>query len=104
MKKKLLNFSFQINMQIGSIASRHNLDCFVFFFLWYWWLATLWFFYDTTMEEIKYEAEYLNADEFYRNFKVFKENLNEKGPQLIIEALNKHEFYSSSIKVSSLKK
>ena len=50
----------------------------------------------------KFDVEYLSAEEFYRTFKVFKENLNEKGPALLVEAIENHQFQTSSLKVSSL--
>jgi hypothetical protein len=36
---------------------------------------------------IKYSATYLSNDKFYETFKVFKQHLNDKGPYLLIEAL-----------------
>ena len=50
----------------------------------------------------KFDVEYLSAEEFYRTFKVFKENLNEKGPALLVEAIESHQFQTSSLKVSAL--
>ena len=50
----------------------------------------------------KFDVEYLSAEEFYRTFKVFKENLNEKGPALLVKAIESHQFQTSSLKVSAL--
>ena len=50
----------------------------------------------------KFEVEYLSADEYYRTFKVFKENLNERGPSLLVKALESHQFQTTSLKVGNL--
>ena len=49
--------------------------------------------------EKKYDAEYLSADEFYKTFKVFKKNLKEDGPNLIVDVLRNHTFENKEIKV-----
>ena len=50
----------------------------------------------------KFEVVYLSADEYYRTFKVFKENLNERGPSLLVKALESHQFQTTSLKVGNL--
>ncbi len=44
----------------------------------------------------KYEAEYMEADEFYQTFKVFKEHLKEEGPSLIVQEMKNHNFGNKS--------
>lgn len=55
------------------------------------------------LNEDMYKAEYMSADEFYKTFKIFKENLKEKGPDLVTQVLKSHEFAGTKIKVSFLK-
>ena len=59
-----------------------------------------WWYLDYGMEKM-FEANYLSAEEFYKKFKVFKENLNEQGPRLLTEILADHTFLDPKIKVSS---
>merc|ERR1712062_138604 len=54
------------------------------------------------MVDPKFDVEYLSAEDFYRKFKVFKENLNEKGPSLLLKAVENHPFQSTSLKWLSI--
>ena len=56
------------------------------------------------MVDPKFDVEYLSAEDFYRKFKVFKENLNEKGPSLLLKAVENHPFQSTSLKVCNFER
>lgn len=51
------------------------------------------------MTDQKFDVEYLSAEDFYLKFKVFKEYLNEKGPSVLMEAVESHQFQTTSLKV-----
>ena len=58
-----------------------------------WWM-------ESSMNSTKFEADFLSSDEFYRKFKVFKENIHERGPELLVSSLKDHIFETPTIKVS----
>ena len=51
------------------------------------------------MTDQKFDVKYLSAEDFYLKFKVFKEYLNEKGPSVLMEAVESHQFQTTSLKV-----
>lgn len=56
------------------------------------------------MTDQKFDVEYLSAEDFYLKFKVFKEYLNEKGPSVLMEAVESHQFQTTSLKVCNFSK
>ena len=48
----------------------------------------------------KFDAEFMEADEFYRAFKVFKENIYEPGPQMVKDHILNHNL-PPNIRVST---
>ena len=59
-------------------------------------LSAIWY----SMNSAKFEADFLSSNEFYRKFKVFKENIHERGPELLVSAIKDRVFQTPAVKVS----
>ena len=79
------------------MMGHHYSSCVTFFIAVLAVLLSL--FYNSLMMDKMYKAEYMSEEDFYKTFKVFKENLREKGPTVVSEALKNHRFASKQIKV-----
>ena len=48
-----------------------------------------------------YKAQFLEDDKYYSMFQTFKNHVNDKGPELLVEAISKMNIKEKSLKVST---
>ena len=48
-----------------------------------------------------YKSQFLDDDKYYSMFQTFKNHVNDKGPELLVEAISKMNIKEKSLKVST---